>query len=103
LRTLLLMLVAVLPATLSAQSPPAPAEWPAYGADARGSRFSPLSDIMPANVATLRVAWRYSTGEASEGPDPGRPTSFEATPIVVDGTLFFSTPLGRVIALDPET
>jgi quinoprotein glucose dehydrogenase len=103
LRTLLLMLVAVLPATLSAQSPPAPAEWPAYGADARGSRFSPLSDITPANVATLRVAWRYSTGEASQGPDPGRPTSFEATPIVVDGTLFFSTPLGRVIALDPET
>jgi quinoprotein glucose dehydrogenase len=54
-------------------------------------------------VATLRVAWRYSTGEASPGHETARPTSLEATPIVVDGMLFFSTPLGRVIALDPET
>ena len=98
------LLPTVLAAGLAAQTPaPKPiAEWPAYGRDAEGSRFSPLTDISPDNVASLRVAWRYSTGEAS-GPDTGRPTSLEATPIVVDGTLFFSTPLGRVIALDPET
>lgn len=100
-----LALHAVVAAMAAAQSPPAPAaaEWSAYGGDARGSRFSPLADITPANVATLRVAWRYSTGEASQRPEPNRPTSLEATPIVVDGALFFSTPLGRVIALDPET
>lgn len=50
----------------------------------------------------MRVAWRYSTGEAALGETP-RPTSLEATPIVVEGTLFFSTPLGRIIALNPET
>ena len=33
----------------------------------------------------------------------GRPTAFEATPLYVDGTLYLSTPLGRVIALDPVT
>jgi quinoprotein glucose dehydrogenase len=33
----------------------------------------------------------------------GRPTAFEATPLYVDGTLYVSTPLGRVIALDPVT
>ncbi len=91
-------------ANLAAQTPPArpPVEWPAYGGDQAGSRFSPLTDITPTNVSTLRVAWRYSTGEAALGETP-RPTSLEATPIVVEGTLFFSTPLGRIIALNPET
>jgi quinoprotein glucose dehydrogenase len=104
-RTLSWLLLGMLPATVGAQTPPArPAvEWPAYGGDARGSRLSPLTDITPANVSTLQIAWRYGTGEASQGPEPKRPTSLEATPIVVEGTLFFSTPLGRVIALDPET
>jgi quinoprotein glucose dehydrogenase len=98
------LLSSLLATSLAAQTPANRpiAEWPAYGRDPEGTRFSELTDITPANVAALRVAWRYSTGEAS-GPETHRPTSLEATPIVVDGTLFFSTPLGRVIALDPET
>jgi len=94
----------LLAANLPAQTPPSRAqvEWPSYGSDPAGSRFSPLTDITPSNVSTLHVAWRYSTGEAALGETP-RPTSFEATPIVVAGTLFFSTALGRIIALDPET
>src|SRR5690625_7465871 len=32
-----------------------------------------------------------------------RRASFQATPIMLDGTLYLSTPLGRVIALDPAT
>ena len=86
----------------AAQSNPAD-EWPAYGHDPQGSRLSPLTDITPANVGTLRVLWRYSTGEAGPGWETPRPTSLEATPIVVDGLLYFSTPVGRVIALDAET
>jgi len=98
------LLSALLPASVAGQATASrsAAEWPAYGLDPEGSRFSPLTDITPANVGSLRIVWRYSTGEAS-GPEPHRPTSLEATPIVVDGTLFFSTPLGKVIALDPET
>jgi len=105
LRALSCLLIAMLPTVVEAQEPTTrpPVEWAAYGGDSRGARLSPLTDITPANVARLEVAWRYSTGEASQGPEPKRPTSLEATPIVVDGTLFFSTPLGRVIALDPET
>jgi quinoprotein glucose dehydrogenase len=99
-----LVILVSLASPVAAQAPaPKPiAEWPAYGRDPEGSRFSPLTEITPANVANLRIAWRYSTGEAS-GPETKRPTSLEATPIVVDGTLYFSTPLGRIIALDPET
>jgi quinoprotein glucose dehydrogenase len=31
------------------------------------------------------------------------PTAFESTPLVVDGTMYVGTPLGRVIAFDPAT
>src|SRR5262245_15296143 len=34
-------------------------EWPTYGHDSGGMRFSPLTQITPANVNNLRVAWVY--------------------------------------------
>ena len=81
----------------------ADADWPAYGRDRGGERFSPLTRIDRSNVAALTVAWRFSTGEAGAGYETGARTSFEATPLVVDGTMYFSTALGRVFALDAAT
>ena len=77
-------------------------DWPAYGRDAGGERFSPLKVIHRDNVASLQVAWTFRTGDAYR-PQNGRPTAFEATPLHIDGTLYLSTPVGRVIALDPIT
>jgi quinoprotein glucose dehydrogenase len=77
-------------------------EWSAYGRDAGGERFSPLDGIQRENVASLQVAWTFRTGDAYV-PGEGRPTAFEATPLYVDGSLYLSTPLGRVFALDPVT
>ena len=77
-------------------------DWPAYGRDPGGERFSPLDAIRRENVASLQVAWTFRTGDAY-APTDGRPTAFEATPLHVDGTLYLSTPVGRVIALDPIT
>jgi quinoprotein glucose dehydrogenase len=81
----------------------AAAEWTAYGGDALGARFSPLAEITRDNVTSLAVAWTFRTGETPNAEPTRRPTAFEATPILVDGTLYFSTPLGKVFALDPET
>ena len=78
-------------------------EWPSYGNDAGGSRYSPLTEIDRRNVARLFVAWIYRTGETVGEPRPYGHYAFEATPIMVDGTLFFSTPYDRVVALDAET
>lgn len=79
------------------------AEWPHYGGDAGGKRYSPLTQIDKRNVARLEVAWEYHTGDVSDGKD-GRPWSaFEATPIVVDGVMYLSTPFSRVVALDAQT
>jgi quinoprotein glucose dehydrogenase len=77
-------------------------DWPAYGRDAGGERFSPLDAIRRENVGSLQIAWTYRTGDAYQ-PKDSRPTAFEATPLHVDGTLYLSTPVGRVIALDPVT
>src|SRR5215470_8222201 len=77
-------------------------EWPTYGNDPGGTRYSTLTQIDRANVAQLRVAWTYRTGETGGAPPYGH-IAFEATPLMVDGTLFLSTPYDRVIALDPET
>jgi len=79
------------------------ADWPVHGGDADGSRYSPLRDVTPANVTALAVAWSFDTGEGAPGLASREETKFEATPIVVDGTLYFATPLGRVFALDPDT
>ncbi len=79
------------------------ADWPYYGGDAGGSRYSPLTQINKSNVAKLKVAWEYHTGDVSDGSDNRRKSEFEATPIVADGTMYVSTPFNRVVALDPET
>src|SRR5690349_126906 len=89
-----LMALVLAGAPLAAQST---AEWPAYG-NVGGAHFSPAAEITPANVRQLQVAWIYRTGDYHR--TRGR---FEANPILVDGTLYLATPLGRVVALDPVT
>ncbi len=78
-------------------------DWPAYGRDAGGSRYAPLSQITPGNVMHLEQAWVYRTGEDYTGTRQGGQAAFETTPILLDGTLYLSTQTSRVIALDPET
>ena len=79
------------------------ADWSYYGRDQEGTRYTPLNQINRDNVASLEIAWQYHTGDFSNGSD-GRPkTTFQATPILVDGILYLATVYGRVIALDPET
>src|SRR5262245_885519 len=80
--------VALLP-RLAAQS-----DWPAYGHDPGGMRYSPLHQITAANVATLHRAWTFHTG------DSGR--QFETKPIVVGGRMYFLTQTGRIVAMEHE-
>src|SRR5262249_42979846 len=66
------------------------AEWPAYGNDPGGTRYSPLREIDRTNVAGLRVAWTARTGDTG-GARPYAHVAFEATPLMLDGTLYLST------------
>jgi quinoprotein glucose dehydrogenase len=89
------------PASPAADGPTA--DWPYYGGDAGGRRYSPLWQVTRSNVAQLRIAWEYHTGDVSDGSGDRPRSAFEATPIVVNGTMYLTTPFNRVIALDPET
>jgi quinoprotein glucose dehydrogenase len=77
--------------------------WSANGRDVQGTRYSPAAEITRQTVSRLEVAWTYRTGESEPRFKTTKPTAFEATPLVVDGTMYLGTPLGRVIALDPST
>jgi len=76
---------------------PSTKDWPAYGHDASGGRFSPLIQITPQNVGKLAVAWTYHMNPI---PGGGRVATSTTTPLMVDGLLFLGTPYGRVVALD---
>ncbi len=101
MRRIFLAATLIVTAALCFQSVP-DGDWPSYGRDPGGQRYSPLAAINRSNVRYLRVAWTFHTGDAYQ-PPRSRPTAFEATPIYVEGTLYIGTPLGRVIALDPTT
>ena len=78
-------------------------EWPAYGNDPGGMRFSPLTQIDRGNVGSLKPAWTFHTGDILDGKNDTPRSGLETTPIMVDGTLYLTTSINRVIALDPET
>jgi quinoprotein glucose dehydrogenase len=87
-------------------SPASAQEWRAYGGDAGGTRSSALVQITPRNVAQLRTAWTYHTGEVrrqQRSTTRHRVPPFESTPLVIDDVLYFSTPSNRIIALDAGT
>ncbi len=85
-------------------APPGPeAAWPHYGGDRGGMRYTPASQITPENVNDLEIAWTYHSGDVSDGSDGHSKTSFNATPLLVDDTVVFCTPMNRVIAVDAES
>ncbi len=77
-------------------------DWPSYGGDPGGMRHSSATQITPANVQKLAVAWTYKTRGLYQ-PKNGRPSALETTPLYVAGKLYLTSALGRVAALDPST
>lgn len=95
------LLLGLVPSS-SAQAKPE-AGWPNYGNDGGGTRYSPAAQIDRTNVPQLKTAWTYRTGALPHDEGLDKKAAFEATPILVDGKLFLSTPYDHVIALNPET
>ncbi len=97
--------------------PPAPsapgagsaATWMEYGGSPGGGHFSPATQITKDNVGGLALAWEHRSGDIREGRGPDHPegpfpqSGFQATPIVVDDTLYYCSSFNRVFALDAET
>jgi quinoprotein glucose dehydrogenase len=77
-------------------------QWMAYGGTHYGQRFSPLTQITPANAHQLQVAWQIRTGDM-RGPDDVGETTYQATPLKINDTLYLCTPHSLAIALDADS
>ena len=112
-RLAVLLFLAAFAAESSAQETPGAAarvEWPTWGGDPGSMHYSPLAQVNRENVANLKFAWEWDTGEGPlSGPrlpvpdNPVRPGSFENTPVVRDGVMYVSTSYNKVVALNPDT
>jgi quinoprotein glucose dehydrogenase len=85
-------------------------DWPAFGHDPGGMRYSPLKQITPKNVAKLQLVWKFDTEApmpqppaATGAPRRARPRRSESVPLMVDGVVYMSTAYNRIVALEAET
>jgi quinohemoprotein ethanol dehydrogenase len=76
-----------------------PLNWISLGGNFKQQHYSPLANITAENVSTLGLAWSYDARSRRGRVQRG----LEATPIVVDGTLYTSGAWGVVYALDAKT
>lgn len=72
-----------------------PDNWPQYHRSFNAWRFSPLDAINKGNVAKLKVAWIHQPGNITHG--------LQATPIVIDGVLYYISAENNVWAVDAAT
>lgn len=72
-----------------------PNDWPQYGRDSNSWRYSPLGQINKDNVKDLKVAWIHQPGDLSSG--------LQATPIAVNGILYYAAANNNVFAVDGAT
>jgi quinoprotein glucose dehydrogenase len=79
---------------------PRDADWPYYGGNPGGNRYSPLTQINFQNVSQLKPAWNFDTGE---NKTPGEGMDIQCQPIVVHGVLYGTTPRLKLFAVDAAT
>jgi quinoprotein glucose dehydrogenase len=78
-------------------------DWPVYGSDGGATKYSVAAKITRENVNQLAPAWEWATGETPMRDKGVRPGQFQATPIVINDTMYLSTSYNRVVALDANT
>lgn len=71
-----------------------PGAWLTYSGNYSAHRFSPLTQLTPANVSNLRLKWAYQLGSGA---------TFENSPVVVDGIMYVTESPSNVSALDLRT
>jgi len=81
-------------------------EWPAYAGTHAAARYSPLTQIDRTNAKDLHIAWRWKSPDHTikdGNPKVGPTRANESTPLMIGGTLYTSTSLSQVAAIDAAT
>jgi PQQ-dependent dehydrogenase (methanol/ethanol family) len=92
----LAMALAVMAACSPRASGDGSGDWASYGLTSAETRQSPLTQITPQNVASLKPAWVADLTSIAN-------RAFEATPLVVDGVMYVSTGWSHAIAYDAKS
>ncbi len=77
----------------------AASDWPVYQGGKSSNQYSPLSQITPENIHSLQPVWEYHSEEGK----PGDNTQIQCNPIIIDGTLYATSPKLKVFALNATT
>jgi quinoprotein glucose dehydrogenase len=83
------------------QEPARDEDWPVYGGNKAGNRYSPLTQINASNIKNLRPAWSYNTGDNTNPASRG--IDLQCQPIVIKGIMYAVTPRMKLFALDAAT
>lgn len=73
--------------------------WQSYLGDKASTQYSSLKQINRENVKRLEVAWTFSTKDLIDGER----TEIQANPLIIDDTLYGTTPLKKIFALKADT
>ncbi|WP_409014441.1 PQQ-binding-like beta-propeller repeat protein [Dyadobacter sp. CY327] len=76
-------------------------DWPVYGGNNAGNRYSALNQINKGNVKNLKLAWSYDTGENNDPQQRGM--DIQCQPIVINGIMYGTTPRLKVFAIEAGT
>src|SRR3954468_23463610 len=74
--------------------------WDAFGGNQQAQKYSTATQITPDNVKNLKRAWSVHTGDVSSGE---RTTTWGATPLFANNTVYTGTPWYRIVAVEPDT
>ena len=74
-------------------------DWKITGGGKRAIHYSSLNQVDTSNVAQLKVAWVYRTGDA----DTITNSQIQCNPIIVDGVMFATSPQLKLVAIDAAT
>ncbi len=82
-------------------------EWPYYGGDLGGTKYSSLDQIDATNFNDLEIAWRWQSADAGLDLETLRKlhgdvslVNLKVTPLMSGGVLYVVTPLRLAVALD---
>ncbi len=102
--------VTMLPAAAFGQYGATDGEWRTYAGDQGSTKYSPLDQIDATNFNELQIAWRWQSADGTLDLDALRDQrtgvsirALQATPLMVDGTLYLSTAMYQAAAIDAGT
>ena len=75
-------------------------EWSAFGGNQQAQKYSTATQITPDNVKNLKKAWEVHTGDIGSG---AHETTWGATPLFVNDTVYTGTPKYHIFAVEPDT